>query len=185
MTRRRRAVAAASVGGIAALFLGLSHAEARCTGVRWPNHFEARVVRVKDGDSLVVRNPGRFAGPVERTVRLARVDAPEYDQPQGQAARRWLSERVRHRSLAFEVVATDRYCRLLVHVSTPGEPADALNLALVQAGYAWVDAHAADPRYQRAEAAARAARRGLWADPAPVPPAEWRRGKARAGGLTR
>ncbi|MFN3628953.1 MAG: thermonuclease family protein [Casimicrobiaceae bacterium] len=183
MSRQQCAAEAARVACLIVGVLAVASAEARCAAARWPNRFEAVVLRVKDGDSLVVRRPSGFPGPAERTVRLARIDAPEYDQPHGQASRLWLRERVRLRLLAFETVATDRYCRLLVHAGAPGEPTDALNLALVAAGHAWVEARETDPRYRRAEAAARKARRGLWADPAPIPPAEWRRRKAgRAGG---
>jgi endonuclease YncB( thermonuclease family) len=50
------------------------------------------------------------------------------------------------------------------------------NLNQVRRGMAWVyRKYARDPLYFRVEEEARAARRGLWADPNRVPPWEWRR----------
>ncbi|MDW8311407.1 MAG: thermonuclease family protein, partial [Burkholderiales bacterium] len=161
-----------------------ANASARCEERAWPERFTAQVVRVKDGDSLVVRNPG-FPGTAERTLRLHGIDAPELDQPYGRAARDWLRARVRGQRLAFEVLATDRYCRLIVRAALPGQSSDALNLALLEAGLAWADDRFSDARYARAQRLAAEARRGLWADPAPVPPALWRRVKAAQTGRMR
>jgi endonuclease YncB( thermonuclease family) len=56
-----------------------------------------------------------------------------------------------------------------------------VNLGLVEAGMCWWYRKYADEQsvvdrrlYESAEDGARAARRGLWADPDPVPPWEWR-----------
>ncbi|MCS6996498.1 MAG: thermonuclease family protein [Casimicrobiaceae bacterium] len=125
-----------------------ANASARCEERAWPERFTAQVVRVKDGDSLVVRNPG-FPGTAERTLRLHGIDAPELDQPYGRAARDWLRARVRGQRLAFEVLATDRYCRLIVRAALPGQSSDALNLALLEAGLAWADDRFSDARYAR------------------------------------
>lgn len=181
-----RSRSASTAACVLAFLAPLATAWARCADAPWPPRFEATVVRVKDGDSLVVRHPGGYPGPQERTLRLYGVDAPEFDQPAGAEARAWLRERARGERLAFEVVATDRYCRLLVRAAPAqrAREADALNLALVGAGWAWAEPHLSDERYRRAERAARAARRGLWADPAPVPPAQWRRQRMRAGAAT-
>ena len=57
-----------------------------------------------------------------------------------------------------------------------------MNLRMVDHGLAWHYKQYADEQepserdaYSAAENAARDARRGLWSDPAPVPPWEWRR----------
>ena len=57
-----------------------------------------------------------------------------------------------------------------------------LNLELVKAGLAWRYVHYAkhDSRLAAAEAETRKAKRGLWSDPNPVPPWDWRRAKAGA-----
>jgi micrococcal nuclease len=50
------------------------------------------------------------------------------------------------------------------------------NLELVRSGFAWrYNRYSNDPALIAAQADARESRRGLWADPAPVPPWEWRK----------
>jgi endonuclease YncB( thermonuclease family) len=60
------------------------------------------------------------------------------------------------------------------------------NYQQIAGGFAWHDkqnereqSRDDRERYAAAENQARAAKRGLWADPAPVPPWEWRKGKAK------
>jgi endonuclease YncB( thermonuclease family) len=53
-----------------------------------------------------------------------------------------------------------------------------LSQEMVRAGYAWwFRRYSADSRLANLEAQARAAHTGLWADPNPVPPWEWRRAR--------
>lgn len=70
---------------------------------------------------------------------------------------------------------TDRYGRLVGEVLLPD--GRNLNHELVRAGMAWWYRRYAqeDTTLAQLEAEARAARRGLWRDPHPVPPWEWRR----------
>lgn len=167
-------LAALGVGLPLLVFAGRA-AEARaCPYDGWPRHFAARVVAVKDGDTLVIRNPGFAQGPRERTLRLYGIDAPEHDQPFGREARQWLRERVQREVVEFEVLATDRYCRYVVRARHQRLP---LEQALVAGGLAWHDPRSADAALAQAEAAARAARRGLWAEANPVPPHVWRKAR--------
>ncbi|HBJ86605.1 MAG TPA: hypothetical protein DDZ88_22660 [Verrucomicrobiales bacterium] len=57
------------------------------------------------------------------------------------------------------------------------------NLEMVRRGLAWrFDKYSKDEALLAAQNAAKGARRGLWADPAPIPPWEWRaraKGKAK------
>ena len=51
-----------------------------------------------------------------------------------------------------------------------------VTLEMIRAGFAWrYVKYSSDGRLIDAEAAARGARRGLWVDPAPVAPWEWRK----------
>jgi endonuclease YncB( thermonuclease family) len=68
----------------------------------------------------------------------------------------------------------DRYGRTVGDVTLP----DGRNLSqeVVHAGYAWwFRQYSADYRLATLEARARSGHLGLWADPNPVPPWEWRR----------
>lgn len=127
-----------------------------------------KVVRVRDGDSLVVL-VGR--APIE--VRLDGVDAPELAQAFGKRAKRCVSELAAGRQVHLEPRGKDAYDRTLAEVFLPG--GGSLNRELVAAGCAWwFRRHSADRDLEAAERQARAARRGLWAGADPVPPWEFR-----------
>jgi endonuclease YncB( thermonuclease family) len=128
------------------------------------------VVSVHDGDTLTVLIEHR---PVR--VRLIDIDAPELRQPFGTRSRQSLSSLCFGKDASLDVRGHDRYNRTLARVTCGG--ADA-NAEQVRRGYAWTFT-----RYARAdsplfaiEREARAAHRGLWQDPAPVAPWEWRNG---------
>jgi endonuclease YncB( thermonuclease family) len=74
---------------------------------------------------------------------------------------------------------TARYGRTVARVICDGTDA---NAEMVRAGMAWVfDKYVTDRSLYSVQAEAREARRGLWADAAPVPPWEWR--QSRGGQL--
>jgi len=131
--------------------------------------FSGRCVGVGDGDTIDVLVGGRSV-----RVRVWGVDAPEQGQPFGSAAKRFVSEFVFDKAVTVEVKEVDRYGRRVARVTLDGRD---LGLELVRAGLAWwYETHA--PRASDladAQRDARAARRGLWADPDPVPPSSWRR----------
>ena len=129
--------------------------------------FCGRVVKVHDGDTLTV-----LAGGVERRVRLVGIDAPERGQPHGSAARRGLAARVGGRVVQVIERGTDSYGRTLGSVLVAGSD---VNAAQVRDGYAWVYRRFEnDPALIAQEAEAKAAGRGLWRDPEPLPPWVWR-----------
>lgn len=139
-------------------------------------YFDARVVRVFDGDTVeVVREPGPEGGRTERLrIRLHGIDAPERGQPWNRRAREALAARTLGKTVRINAVETDRYGR------TVGEMyADdvCVGCELVREGHVWVYRRFTDDRVLLAlEADARAARRGLWSLPESerIPPWEWR-----------
>jgi endonuclease YncB( thermonuclease family) len=133
-----------------------------------------RVVRVADGDTITVLVGGR----VQHTVRLAGIDAPEKAQPYGDRAKRLLSDLVFGAEVDVEYDKHDRYGRIVGKVLRNGRDA---SLSLIEAGFAWhFKRYAAEQSktdratYAHAEDVARHARRGLWREPTPLPPWEWR-----------
>jgi endonuclease YncB( thermonuclease family) len=133
--------------------------------------FEALVVKVRDGDSLVVRR-----NPVGRTseVRMAGIDAPEYNQPYGRKAKAALEAMVLDRRVAMQVTDRDRYGRLVARVWV-GDTY--VNAAMAQGGHAWAfSRYLADRQILESARRAGLARRGLWALPPQkrVPPPVWR-----------
>jgi endonuclease YncB( thermonuclease family) len=124
-----------------------------------------------DGDSLVIQS--RDQQVVQ--VRLAGIDAPEYDQPYGLAARGALSALVKDHTVRVDPVDHDHYGRVVAKIRAGNRD---VNLVLVRSGYAWVyREYTQDSALYAAEREARSARRGLWALRKPVPPWIWRKQK--------
>jgi endonuclease YncB( thermonuclease family) len=71
---------------------------------------------------------------------------------------------------------TDQYGRILGRVFLGS---DDINVAMVRAGMAWQYRYSRDKSIEAAQAEARTARRGLWADANPVDPWEWRATRKR------
>ncbi len=134
----------------------------------------AEVVSVIDGDSILVDRAGH--GKVE--VRLYGIDAPESHQPSGRAARKNLALLAAGRTVTVEAVTIDSYGRTVAIVRNPGI---CLNEKMVGAGYAWVYRNFCRKSFCRdwlvLEEEAKRSGKGLWHNPAPVPPWEWRRKK--------
>lgn len=128
------------------------------------------VVAITDGDTMKVRCPGQ----PQQTIRLASIDAPEKRQPWGERSRQHLAALCFRQQAKLTPHTTDRYGRTVGAVECQGRDASS---AQVRAGMAWVYrkyAPKGSPLYTY-EHAARAAHEGLWGDPAPLPPWEWRR----------
>lgn len=140
--------------------------------------FTARVVRVKDGDSIVVERHD-----VKRIseVRLAGIDAPELAQPWGIQARSGLRRIVLGKDVTVEVTDRDRYGRLVGKVWL-GKAY--VNAAMTLSGNAWAfDRYMPDKAIRAGQEEARRRKRGLWGLPAEqqVPPASWRALHPRSG----
>ncbi|HWR98044.1 MAG TPA: thermonuclease family protein [Candidatus Methanoperedens sp.] len=145
----------------------------QCAACVRASQLAGEVVRVRDGDSIVVR-----VGRRQVEVRLDGVDAPELAQTYGIKAKKCTSELVFGRPVRLDGKGKDKYDRTLAEVFLPD--GRSLNRELVSAGCAWwFRRHSADPDLEKREREARAARRGLWADPAPQPPWEWREAHPR------
>lgn len=131
------------------------------------------VVAVFDGDTIRVLDRQKE----QHKVRLDAIDAPETGQAYGTQAKKYLSSLVGGREVRIVYTGKDRYGRILgtVFVGTKN-----INLMVVEAGYAWHYVHFAKDKleYAAAEARAKNARRGLWADTRPpVPPWDYRKAK--------
>jgi len=134
--------------------------------------FSGKVVRVSDGDTIVVLVDHR-----QVKVRLHGIDTPERAQPWGRQATKALAHLVAGRVVEVEQTDTDRYERVVGKVFV--DQLD-VNRQLVADGHAWVyRKYSQDPELISAEAAARKDKRGLWALPEPerIPPWEWRKAK--------
>lgn len=147
-----------------------------------------RVTHVYDGDTVSLQLSGK-----DHRVRLQGIDAPEHDQPYGDAARKHLARLVLDKEVRLDLTGKDKYGRLLGKLWV--KPADCpgcgktldANLAMLTVGLAWWYRFYKDEqspedqgRYEFAEYEAKAKRAGLWQDDDPKPPWDWPRGNRTA-----
>ena len=171
--RTRRAERALRAIGFAVGFVlaasGASLADARDKSAG-PS-YQARVVHIHDGDSLIVSDGER-----QRDLRIYEIDAPERGQPWGRRATQALARLVEGKLLRVEFINPDRYGREVSKLSVDGV---CVACELVRGGHAWAyRKYLRNPELLELEREARAARLGLWGQPAHtfVPPWEWRQG---------
>jgi len=136
------------------------------------------VTHVTDGDTLWVRVDGASPRAKPKKLRLQGIDAPEHCQAWGPQATEALARRVLHRRVQFATVAQDRYHRSIARVAIDGDDVAGW---MVAHGHAWSDHFRRRKggqdggRYGALEAQAKAARRGLFAQPGAVEPRVFRR----------
>lgn len=134
-----------------------------------------KVVGVSDGDTITALCQGNE----QVKVRLAEIDAPEKAQPFGAKSKQSLSDLCFGKQARIYPLGRDRYGRTIgrIYCFTPGVKTEIdANAEQVRRGLAWVyDRYVTDPDLYPLQDAARAERRGLWADSAPTPPWEWRK----------
>ncbi len=132
------------------------------------------VIVVIDGDTLLFK-PDTYSAARRAflKVRLVDIDAPETDQPYGEAATRVLKSLTLKQRGELDITAIDHYGRPLGRLAVHGV---AVNAELVRRGAAWA-ATRSDAAMQQLQDQARTARAGLWHARDPVPPWQWRRGR--------
>lgn len=129
-----------------------------------------KVISVADGDTLTILVSNR-----QIKIRLTEIDAPERGQAYGTRSRQSLSELTRGKVVRIVSGGPDRFGRELGRVYAGN--AD-VNAEQVRRGMAWVfDRYVTDRSLYALQDEAKAVKRGLWADRAPLPPWEWRRMK--------
>lgn len=146
-------------------------------------YLDGKVLNVLSGSEIIVLNTVTNK-PVR--VRLRGTDAPDpKGQPYGARSLHRLAALVNGKLVKVEFRGTDAHGRVLGRVIYDNED---INLAQLDAGLVWFytsrdnELSAEDRRlYAEAEQLARQARRRLWADAAPVAPAQYRAGKGSSG----
>lgn len=134
----------------------------------------AKVIKISDGDTMEV-----LWNKTPIKIRLEHIDCPEKrgGQAFGNTAKQVLSDLCFNKEVKFNIHSkSDRYGREIAVIHT----LDGLNInkEMVRLGMAWhFKKYSNDKSYDKLEKEARAKKIGLWKDPNPVPPWEWRSSK--------
>lgn len=144
------------------------------------DQWQARVVDVTDGDTIVVEP---INGGDRVKIRLWGIDCPETDQPYGMSAKGFVSDLLLFKQVLVAPHYKDRYKRLVATVYYFDVKArHSVQEALLRTGYAWLwprYCKDADPcnRWAGLQQEAKSRQFGFWKDTNPIPPWEWRKGK--------
>lgn len=93
------------------LFVGI----ALSASSSWSEPLSGKVLGVVDGDTVAILIESRTV-----RVRIADIDAPETGQPFSSKSRGWLAALCRQAQATIEPTASDRYGRLVAHVTCSG-----------------------------------------------------------------
>ena len=137
-----------------------------------------KCVGVYDGDTITVLHYGRG-----EKIRLYGIDTPERRQDFGKKAKQYLSNIVFDQIVTIRAVDVDRYGRSIGFVFVEDRN---VNRELVKAGFAWVyRKYCLAPfcaEWLDLEAQARKEGIGLWRNPNPIAPWDFRRGRENGSG---
>lgn len=137
-----------------------------------------RVVGVADGDTITVLDSSN----TQHKIRLDGIDAPEKKQPFGNVSKKSLSDMVFNQQVEVDWHKKDRYGRKVGKVLVGRED---INLEQIKRGLAWFYKKYKDElvqedrvKYEQAQQDAEANQLGLWVDPQPIPPWDFRKTKS-------
>ena len=141
-----------------------------CPAVAWAE-FVAKVITVYEGDRVSIRHDGRT-----EIIKLKGVECPKLKQPYGKKAKQVMEAYVGTREVMVRDVQRDAEGRKVADIFLM----DGRNVAyeMIKEGLAWArEGGVEDRSFIDAEDLVRAAHKGLWADPDPVPPWKWQEPK--------
>jgi len=128
-----------------------------------------KVVAVYDGDTVTCIDENNQ----QQKIRLAEIDAPEAKQDFGQASRQSLANMVFGRTIQVVDSGRDRYGRWIGRLYVDGID---VNRQQIATGMAWHYAdYSKDKSLATVQAQAQAQRIGLWSQPNPMPPWDYRK----------
>lgn len=131
-----------------------------------------KVIKVTDGDTYKAKLPSGK----KITVRMEGIDAPELKQPFGKESKEILQQLIEGKYINLQVTGIDNYKRILANTFlTLYQEA---SFEMVLSGFAWhFEKYNKDENLKKAQMMAKTKKIGLWADPNPVPPWEYRKQK--------
>mgnify|MGYP000383141733 CR=1 FL=1 len=136
---------------------------------------QGKVVSVADGDTITVLDAEKN----QHKIRLQGIDAPEKAQAFGAKSKQALYEMVHGKTVQVSFEKSDKYGRILGKVLLDGQD---ICHQQIKAGLAWhykkyqnQQPLADREAYSASETAAKNEKLGLWSDPRPVAPWDFRK----------
>ena len=130
--------------------------------------FVARVLTVDEGDQLTIYHQGR-----KDMIHLKGIDCPALKQSYGKQAKRTTTAYVGNREVVVRDLTRDRQGRMVAEILL--QNGKLLTHELIKEGLAWVQPEGANMQAMKdMEELARAAGKGLWSEPNPIPPWKWK-----------
>jgi endonuclease YncB( thermonuclease family) len=134
-----------------------------------PFSIEGKVTAITDGDTFKLLSQDS----VLHRIRIASIDCPERKQPFSKRAKVFTSNAIFGKIVCLDIASKDRYGRLIATVHY--QDSLILNEELLKNGFAWhFVKYSKDSLLQKLENIARKNKVGLWKDPGPIPPWNWR-----------
>ncbi len=131
-----------------------------------------KVIGVKDGDTVVVIDSLKN----QTTLRLAEVDCPEKAQAFGNKAKEFTSDQVYLKQIKYIVTDTDRYGRSIAKIYYDDNKY--LSAEIIKNGFGWqYKQYSTSKLLAKLEQEARQNKRGLWVEPNPIYPSDFRKSK--------
>lgn len=128
-----------------------------------------KVVKVKDGDTVVILDDSN----TQFTIRVADIDCPERGQPYSKVAKDFVIKEIAGKKVKILEKNKDRYGRIVGFVLYNDKD---LSQELLRRGYAWHYKYFSDnTTLALLEKEAKLNKVGLWIDPSPINPYNWRK----------
>ena len=132
--------------------------------------YTGKVIGIKDGDTIVVLDSLNY----QTTLRLAEVDCPEKSQAFGTKAKQFTSDEIYLKQIKYIVTDVDRYGRSIAKIYYDNNKY--LSEEIIRNGFGWqYKKYSSSKLLAKLEEEARKNKRGLWIDPNPIYPSDWRR----------
>lgn len=131
--------------------------------------FLGKVISIKDGDTVIVIDSLNN----QTTLRLAEVDCPEKNQAFGTKAKQFTSDQIYLKQVTYIVTEIDRYGRSIAKVYYDNNKY--LSEEIIKNGFGWqYKKYSTSKLLATLEEEARKNKKGLWIDPNPIYPPDFR-----------
>jgi endonuclease YncB( thermonuclease family) len=132
--------------------------------------YTGKVIGIKDGDTVVVLDSLHY----QTTLRLAEVDCPEKNQAFGTKAKQFTSDEIYLKQIKYIVTDIDRYGRSIAKIYYDNNKY--LSEEIIRNGFGWqYKKYSTSKLLAKLEEEARKNKKGLWIDPNPIYPSDFRR----------